>query len=265
MTRQILLTGVPPENLYNMRHFYDFDNEGKDVEWGEDLATGAAVVVSSGGGTGCASITTGGTANQPAAISGKTGASLIDDYEQRIQEAAFRIHQHETGTGKAAMLIGYGYLAGDPNASIAADCLSVNWTNREFAGFFKKADDPYWWCVNSSRNAGTSEETRSTFKVNESEGQTKQGWQTLRVVVEDRPGDVSYIKYFIDVTGYGDWAPCRDESNQLIRHIRDESDPTSAYLHVVVNNATNAKQRVWIDWWSVNVPRAAIVTSGAIS
>lgn len=266
MGRQLLQTGVPPEDLYVMRHFYDFDNNGKDVEWTEDLETGADATISAGGGTGFLRLTTGGTANQSLGIKSVIGCSLIDDYEQRVVEAAFRFadHTQATDTDNLAWAIGWGFVS-DISDLFADGGASITWTSKEWAGFVKYAGTSYITCVNSSNSGAEFKETLSRYQGPKNEPSTKTGCQTLRVIVEDRPGDQSIIKYYIDVNGYGDYAPMIDEFNNPIVHRRDESTPTSSFLYVSMKNAANAKERLWLDWWSLNVPRNIISSSGAIA
>jgi hypothetical protein len=266
MGRQLLQSGVPPEDLYVMRHFYDFDSNGKDVEWTEDLETGADATISAGGGTGFLRLTTGGTANQSLGIKSVIGASVIDDYEQRVMEAAFRFSDHiqASDTDNLAWAFGLGFVS-DISDLFADGGASITWTSKEWAGFVKYAGTSYITCAMSSNAGAESKETTSIFQGPKNENQTKTGCQTLRVVVEDTPGDQSIIKYFIDLQGYGDFAPMLDAFNNPIVHRRDESSPTSSFLYVSMKNAANAKERIWLDWWSLNIPRDVIISTGAIA
>jgi hypothetical protein len=262
-SRNLLLSGIPRDNLYTWRKFYDFDNEGKDVEWTEEADSGGTIVLSSGGGTGAIRLTTGSTLNDAVSIRTFQTSSFNEDYVQRVIEVAMRIHIHQTTTAKA-VLCGWGYTSANYRDFISDGGLAVDWSGKEFIGFFAKAGDENWWVATSSNLDGTFNETRTNVKTNQYNPLSKQGWQTLRFVAQRDRGDVVYVKYFIDPIGYGDYAVVQDEFQKPITHIHNVEDSTSSATFATIKNATAIKERLWLDWWAINVPRSVIETDGAV-
>jgi hypothetical protein len=241
-----------------MRHFYDFNTAGKDVEWFEVLTNSGTVVLSSGGGgTGALRLGSGDTDDSVSQIYGPLGWAMYD--EDRVVDFAARIQITNTEDNKHAVMCGIGY---NFESNVWETGGYIDYSGKELGIFLKKADDENWWCVTSSNLGGEYTETRSNLGAGSQYNSNVGGAETLRVMMYKERGDITRVRFYHDPKGFGAFQPVLDEHNKPVIHIRDESAGlTSQKTGLSLQNTSAANQRVWVDWWSVNATRGPIVST----
>jgi hypothetical protein len=256
-SRNLPTSGIPPEDLYAMRYFYDFTGTADGVHWVEDADTGGTVTLSSFAQTGGLRLTTGTTINTGVSINTEL-STFLNDGGQTL-EGALRIGPAATASNKLNIFAGF---SSGVDKDYIADGGSISYSGKEVAGLLKKQDDEKWWAVYSSNLGGVSRERRSLIGAGDEYDEQCNGWQSVRLLLQRQPGNITTIQYFIDSKGYGNWEPLLGDDNKPIEFTRDDSSGvTTVALAAVVKNGSTTNERLWIDWWAMNMSRVELDSS----